>query len=181
MPEPSIPSPPPDTPQDAFDPKWPGDPNAAWPQGCIVWDVGQHPELPWVTLACNKDDFGAILVLDARSGSMISATTSDETTAPRERHGPWVVARWPPASRCSTIRAPSPSSTSARPSRSAKIDAPEPKPPKGIPDWAVSKEPFAGDTKLLWVATDRFAVVGSYYAAIYAMDGSRVAQFIVPF
>ncbi|MEX1363147.1 MAG: hypothetical protein AB1Z98_08480, partial [Nannocystaceae bacterium] len=35
---------------------------------------------PWVTLACNKDDFGAILVLDARSGSMVSATTSDTTT-----------------------------------------------------------------------------------------------------
>lgn len=64
----------------AFDPGWPGDPEARWPQGCYVWDVGMHPKLPWLTLACNKDDFGAIMVIDAHSGSMVSATTSGEST-----------------------------------------------------------------------------------------------------
>ncbi len=63
----------------AFDPKWPATPDAKWPAGCLVWDVGVHPTLPWVTLACNKSDFGAILVIDAQSGALVSVSTADET------------------------------------------------------------------------------------------------------
>jgi|GEM_PF-2441504 len=75
--EPSAPTSPSPSP---FDPQWPGTPDAQWPAACSVWDVGRHPKLPWITLACNKDDFGAIMVIDAQSGALVSVSTSDETT-----------------------------------------------------------------------------------------------------
>lgn len=78
-----MPENPPSTPaptesQAGFDPQWPGDPDARWPQGCYIQDLGVHPKLPWLTVACSKNDFGAIVILDVHAGSLVSVSTTDE-------------------------------------------------------------------------------------------------------
>ena len=62
----------------ASDP-WPSQPGAKWPRRCLVENAAVHPHEPWLAVACTnaEDEVGAVLVFDARTGSLRSSTAID--------------------------------------------------------------------------------------------------------
>ncbi len=62
-------------PSDPQDP-WPFQTNPQWPRGCLIENVAIHPQRAWLAAACTNaaDESGAVLVIDAESGRLHSAT-----------------------------------------------------------------------------------------------------------
>lgn len=75
VPPPTVQPPSVQPPSDPQEP-WPAQPNPQWPRGCLIENVGVHPQRPWLAAACTNaaDESGAVLVIDAESGRLHSAT-----------------------------------------------------------------------------------------------------------
>ena len=56
---------------------WPTQPDARWPARCLIENVAVHPVEPWIAAACTdaENERGAVLVFDARAGTLLSSTT----------------------------------------------------------------------------------------------------------
>lgn len=75
-----MPEPQPEPAPDPVGPRWPFQPDAAWPASCLLENVAPHPTAPWVAVACtaSADPVGAVLVFDAAGGVLRSATATDD-------------------------------------------------------------------------------------------------------
>lgn len=75
---------------------WPAQPSPRWPSQCLIENVAVHPTQPWLTVACTNSaaQSGAVLVFDAESGQLRSATElSDELVGWSEQEN---LLRWHP-------------------------------------------------------------------------------------
>lgn len=74
---------------------WPVQPNAQWPRGCLIKWASAHATQPWVALACAtaEDDYdevtGALIVVDAGTGTLRSVTAFDEGVSDFEDRLRW--------------------------------------------------------------------------------------------
>lgn len=74
---------------------WPVQPDAAWPRGCLIKWASAHPTQPWVALACAtaEDDYdevtGALIVVDAATGTLRSVTAFDDGVSDFEDRLRW--------------------------------------------------------------------------------------------
>jgi hypothetical protein len=61
---------------------WPEQAGAAWPRRCLIENVAVHPQEPWLTAACTHAEAeagtGAVLLFDAQTGRVRSATHFDD-------------------------------------------------------------------------------------------------------
>lgn len=74
----ALPTPPPAAPPPAAEGEdlWPEDPQAVWPQGCLIEGSALHPSQPWLAAACTNADAetGAVLVFDLAQGRLRAVT-----------------------------------------------------------------------------------------------------------
>jgi len=74
---------------------WPAQPNARWPARCLIENVAVHPVEPWLAAACTdtENQRGAVLVFDARAGTLLSSTSFEGYVGWSQSPG---VLRWHP-------------------------------------------------------------------------------------
>ncbi len=74
---------------------WPTQPNAKWPARCLIENISVHPIEPWLAAACTdaENERGAVLVFDARAGTLLSSTSFQGYVGWSQSRG---VLRWHP-------------------------------------------------------------------------------------
>jgi hypothetical protein len=74
---------------------WPAQPNARWPARCLIENIAVHPVEPWLAVACTdaENERGAVLVFDARAGTLLSSTSFEGYVGWSQSPG---VLRWHP-------------------------------------------------------------------------------------